>query len=885
MGSINRLKEWSRRLGMLLGRRRFERNLEEEARLHVALREAERLQSGLSPEDAHSSAVRQFGNEASRRDESREKWGWAWLDRSLQDVKYGWRVLLRNPGFTAVAIITLALGIGANTAIFSAVNAVLLKPLPYPDADRLVMIWVTEPSAPDGLFPATGPDFQDWVAQNHVFEGMAGSTSQGATLTGNGEPVQLRGAEVTPSIFSVLQARPLLGRTFSLEEGTPGHNHVVVLSYGLWQGAFGGKREIVGNKITLDGESYDVVGVMPASFKHPPIWGSRPQYWTPLDFEKPDYRKERGNHWFWVVARLKPGVTLHKAAAEMETLSGQIAKQYPQTNTGVIAKVKSLHEQLTGRVQPILLVLFAAVGFLMLIACANVANLLLTKSIGRQREVAIRMAVGSGTLRVIRQFLTESILLFLVGGAAGLAVGYAGMQVLTHSAPEGYVGDIFGIHLDPRVFGFTFLVAFVTGTLAGLVPAISAARVSFNSMLKEGGRSVSSQHQWARRFLTSGEIAVALILLVGAGLATKSLTRLLGVDLGFDPHNVLTARISLPTARYPKDVQQANFFHSFLERVRGLPGVASAAAASELPLQGGSNGPVMIEGQPAPKDIWSSPLVESCTVTPGYFHTMKMPMLGGRDFALTDTDKAPLVAVINETMAKHFWPGQDAVGKRFSHSGEKPQWITVVGVVGDVREFGLEQPAIPEAYYPESQGAYSGLIVVIRTATEPLAQVSALRNTLHSVDKDLPFVDPQALSSMVSNSSEEKRFVALLLGLFAGVALLLASVGIYGVVSYSVAQRTREIGIRMAFGAGIRNVLKMVIREGLMLGLAGVELGLIGSWGLTRYLESLLYGVRPSDPSTFALVAVAMILAVLLACFIPARRAARVDPMIALRYE
>jgi putative ABC transport system permease protein len=808
-----------------------------------------------------------------------------WLEHVRQDARFGLRMLARNPGFTAVAVTTLALGIGANTAIFSVVNAVLLKPLPYADSSRLVPIWVTEPSSPGDLFPDTGPDFQDWQAQNHVFEGMSAVTIAGATLTGAGEPRQLHGLSVSSNTFQLLGVQPLLGRSFSPDEGSTGHNHVVILGYALWQSAFGGQKNIVGSKITLDGEAYDVVGVMPAEPGFPPVWERRPQFWTPITFDAPKWKTNRGNHWFWVLARMKTGVALQKAAAEMVTISTRLAQQYPQTNTGVIAHVKSLHEQLTGDVSEVLWVLFAAVGFLLLIACVNVANLLLTKSVGRQREIALRLAVGSGARRLVRQLLTESVLLFLLGGVAGLIVGVAALRLLLHAAPIGYIPEVISVRLDFRVFGFTFLVAFLTGALAGLIPALQATRVSLSDMLKESGSPVAATHGLSRGLLTAGEIAIALVVLVGAGLATRSLVRLLGVPLGFDPRQVVAARISLPDARYPKENQQKAFFRDLIDRVQALPGVVSAGATSELPLEGGSNGPVVAEGQPVRKDIWSSPLVESCTVTPNYFRTMRIPLLSGRDVAETDTPQKPPVAVINETMARHFWPGQEAVGKRFKHPDPEAKWITVIGVVGDVREFGLAEAAIPEAYYPQSGNNSSELVLVVRAANDPQGQVPDIRTALHGLDKDLPLYGIQTLPEMVSSSSRQRRFVALLLALFAAVALVLASVGIYGVVSYSVSQRTREIGIRMAFGAQVRTVLGMVLGEGLRLIMAGVAVGLVGAWALSRYLTSILYGVRATDPLTYVLVALLMTAVALFACLVPARRAARVDPMVALRYE
>ncbi len=803
----------------------------------------------------------------------------------IQDLNYGIRLLAKNPAFTLVAILTLALGIGANSAIFSVVNAVLLKPLPYPDPERLVVIWETEPSGPGELFPDTGPDFLDWQAQNHVFEGMAAVTTVGATLTGSGEPIQLRGLEISPNAFDVLGVRPIQGRSFVSGEGPSGHDRVVILSYGLWQTAFGGEQGMIGKKIVLDGEAHDVIGIMPRELQFPPIWGQRPQYWKPIKLDEPEWKRERGNHWLWVLARLKKDVPLSKAAAEMETLSARLADQYPRSNSGVIAKVRSLHDQLVRRVRPVLLVLFSAVGFLLLIACVNVANLQLTKSVGRSREIAIRLAVGSGIPRLVRQVLTESVLLFFLGGVAGLLVGLAVTKVLVGAAPRGYLPQVVAVGLDLRVFVFTFLVAFVSGTLAGLVPAVHAARVKCGETLKETGSTVVVPHNTSRHLLTAGEIAMALVMLIGAGLTVKSLVRLLGVDLGFDPTNVVTARLPLPEKRYSKDIQQAGFYQSLLERVRTLPGVVSAAAASHLPLRGAGNGVVYIEGQPPPKDMWSSPLVWWCSVTPDYFRTVRIPLLSGRDFTLADTSEAPPVAIINESMARLFWPGQDAVGRRFKHSPEDKSWITVVGVVGDVRESGLDRPAPPEAYSPETQNTSPFLALVVRAANDPSGEVSALRQAVHELDKDLPLIEVQTMPELVSESTHEKRFVALLLGLFAAVGLILALVGIYGVISYSVAQRTREIGIRMAFGASLVHVVRMVLREGLKVVVVGVAAGTLGAWALTRYLTSVLYSVRATDPWTFAGVAGAMVVVALAACYVPARRAAGIDPMAALRYE
>jgi putative ABC transport system permease protein len=878
------LREFARRLLMLVRRRQFDTDLEEEMRLHRELREQEQIERGLSPKEARYAAQRRFGNELTLREESREMWGWNWLESLVQDVRYGLRMLVKNPGFTVVAVLTLALGVGANTAIFSVVNAVLLRPLPYPDPDRLAVIWENISNYPGAVCPVTGPDFQDWQVRNLSFEGMAAILMSSKTMTGAGEPVQLRGEEVSPGVFGVLGVQPLLGRTFAPDEGAGGHSKAVILSYASWRDILGGARDIVGLKIVLNGETHEVVGVMPPSLRFPIAYGGEPEYFAPID-QSTQLWKNRYSHSFRVLARLKKGVPLSKAAAEMETLSHQIAQQNPRANSGVTAKVGSLHEQLTGDVRPTLLVLLAAVGFLLLIACANVANLLLTKSIVRGHENTIRTVLGSGLIRIVRQWITESVLLFWVGGATGLLVGYWAVRLLVSAAPASALPRGFAIHFDTRVFVFAFAVAFVTGILAGLAPAFQASSLNFQETLKEGSRTFTRSPQYSQRLLITCEVGMAMVMLIGAGLAVKSLVRLLGVQLGFDPQHVLTARVQLPAARYPKEYQQAAFYTNLIERVRALPGAVSAAAASDLPLGGGNNGPLYIEGQPVPKDAWSGPPVRSCEVTPGYFKTLGIPLLNGRDFTLADTSDSPKVAIISEGMARRFWPATVAVGRRFKHSWESKEWVTVIGVAGDVREYGLQSPGMPQAYFPETQETSASLALVVRAADDPSAQIAAIRSAVHSLDNDLPLNSPRPLSELVSQSSANKRFFALLLSLFAVTALSVASIGIYGVVAHNVAQRTHEIGIRIAVGAKRGHVLRLVVGQAFKVTLTGVGLGALSALVLTRYLKSLLYDVKPMDPVTFASVAAMLLLVALLASYIPARKATKIDPMVALRYE
>ncbi|MGH9378226.1 MAG: ABC transporter permease [Terriglobia bacterium] len=808
------------------------------------------------------------------------------IETIVQDLRYGLRQLRRNPGFTAVAVITLALGIGANTAIFSMVNAILLQPLPYKNPQRLVRLETTGPGSASPAPVASGPDFEDWQKENHVFKEMAAGFVANKALTGRSEPLQLSGFEVSPQIFHLLGIPPLLGRTFTQDETQPGRDQVVILSYGLWQRAFGGDNMIVGKSIMLDGKPHDVVGVMPRSLKFPDLWwGTKAEFWVPLNLENPAWRRLRGNHWLWVLARMKKGITLARAQADMTTISRNLQQQYPREDTGVSATVLGLRGQLTKQVRPALLVLFAAVGFLLLIACANITNLLLARSITREREIAIRLAVGSGRTRLVRQLLTESVLLFLLGGLAGLLVGWGALRVLLYAAPEGYIPSITQVRLDGWVFGFTLGIAFLAGILAGLVPALHFSNPDLHSTLKEGGRSTAGHHRSVRSSLTVIEVALALLMLIGAGLALKSMARLMGVDPGFDPHNVLEAGIALPQSRYKSGEQQTAFYEQLMDQVRALPGVESASAADYPPLWGNPNGFVYIEGQPLPKNMYSGPAVDWCTILSDYFHTMRIPLLSGRDFTLRDGAKSPPVAIVNEAMAHFFWPNENPLGKRFTRDYQKPEWITIVGIVGNVREDGLDQAARPEAYFPEAQNPDSDLAVVLRTLTVPLGEADALGRTVRNLDKELPVPDVGTMSQIVSGSYKQQKFLALLLGLFAAAALALALIGIYGVISYSVAQRTHEFGIRLALGAQRRDVLRLVAREGLALALIGVATGLVASFALTRLMASLLYGVKPTDPATFIAVPLLLIVVALAACLIPARRAAKVDPVVALRHE
>ena len=882
---MNWFSEFGRRFLMLLRRGRFDAELEEEMRLHRQLLEQEQIERGLSPKEAHYAAQRRFGNDLVLREESRDMWGWNWLESLLQDVRYGLRMLARNPGFTAVAVITLALGIGATTAIFTVVNAVLLRPLPYEKPDQLVAVFETEPDCRN--CPVSGPDFLDWRQRSSSFSRLVAGTMDQASLTGAGEPQHLDGADVSPGIFELLGTRPTLGRTFASDEER-GFHYVVILSYGLWQRAFGGDRSLVGKKITLDGKQAGVIGIMPKGFQFPRMWGNPdPDFWVPLPVDA--LKQNRGGHWLWVLGRLRPGMAQRQAQAEMTGIAGQIAQQFRNTNGDVGATVVELHEELVGKTRPMLLLLFCAVGFLLLIAGANVANLLLAQATRRQREMAVRLAVGAGRWRLARQLLTESVGLGIMGGAAGLVLAVCGKALLVSLAPPHTLPAVNPINLDARVFVFALAVCLLVGILFGLAPALGASRIDLDESLKEGARGFTGGVR-ARRFrggLVACEAGLALVLVIGGGLLIHSLKNLLAVDLGFNPKNILTMELNLPSSRYPKNEDRLAFFQNAVERVKGLPGVRDASATSKVPLAGMSNnGDIWVEGRPRGPEF-QGPLVEFSYVMPGYFHTLGVPSPVGRTFTSADGAGAPRVAVINETLARHFWPHESPLGKRFSQAVNPPHWVEVVGVVGDVRQsWSLADLPLPEAYFPYAQWAdYDDLYLVVRSALNPASLVQPVRAQLLNLDPDLPAYHVETMEQIRAARAAAPLFRGVLMTLFALVALTLAATGIYGVMAYAVTERTHEIGVRMALGALPRDVLRMVVGQGTALTLVGVAAGLAGAFALTRFLASFLYGVLPTDPGTFVGASLLLVGVATLACYIPARRATKVDPLVALRYE
>jgi putative ABC transport system permease protein len=803
------------------------------------------------------------------------------MESLLQDLRYGIRVLRKSPGFTLIAVLALALGIGANSAIFSVVNGVLLQPLPFDDPSRLVWVFDTQPQL--ATAPASLPDVLDWKEQNHSFEYLAAFTGGGGFLDQNDEAEVISGAMADADLFPLLRVSALFGRTFTAEENKPGANRVVILSYKLWQRRFNSDSGIVGQTITLSGRATTVIGVMPAGFDFP----NHSEIWRPLEMDRT--KTDRGPHFLNAIARLKPGTALEHSQAEMSTIAGQLAAAYPEKITGHGVKIEPLRDVLLGDIRPALFVLLGAVGFVLLIACANVANLLLARSAARQREFAIRTALGASRLRIIKQLLTESVLLSLVGGVAGLLIGVWGVRLLI-GLGSGDIPRSEAIGLDRWVAAFTILLSLVTGIVFGLAPALQVSRPDLNESLKEGGRtSPGIRHNRVRNLLVVSEIALALVLLIGAGLMIRSFIRLHEVNPGFNSRNVLTMSVALLRVKYPEEQKVASIFQQLPLKLATVPGVQSAAAIKDLPLAGSDTSDYFaIEGRPDPPAN-DRPLVYYRVCTPGYFQTMGISLLAGRDFDERDTKQSPNVTLINEVFARTFFPNEDPIGKRLKLQGQQRDPLLIVGVVGNIRHQGLELEAVPEAYAPHLQDPVGtelsrSMTIVIRTAGDA-ATARSVRDAAMSVDSGLPIFNVRLMEGYLYQSLARRRFNLLLLEIFAGVALALAGVGVYGVISYSVSQRAHEIGVRMALGAKRSDILGLVVRQGLALTLTGVALGIASAFVLTRFVTSLLYGVSPTDLLTFVVVPLILAGVALAASVVPASRATRVEPAIALRCE
>ena len=803
-----------------------------------------------------------------------------------QDTRYGARMLRKSPGLTSVAVLSLALGIGAISTIFSFVNGIMLRPLPYPESNRLALL--DETALKRGIISmgVSFPNFLDWRQQNHSFEDIAAYTTGGFAIAGSGptggsEPEQLKGAFVSQGLFEILGVAPIRGRTFTADEDQPDHDQVVILSYGLWQRRFGADPNFIGQTVTLNNRSRTVIGIMPKGFQFPEV----AELWAPMALNTKLWT--RTDHGLQAIARLKPGVTIEQAQSELTTIAANIEEQNPITNEGMSVSLTSLRAGLVGDYKKALLILLGVVGFVLLIACVNVANLLLARATARQKEIAIRAALGANRKRIFRQLLTESVLLGLISGALGLMLALWGMELLLAAIPI----DIpfwMKFDLDGRVLGFTAACSLLTGVVFGTAPALEASNPDLNETLKEGGRSSAGagRHR-LRSLLVVAEIALSLVLLVGAGLMMRSFIRLQHVDAGLNPEGVLTMNVALPRLKYLEPEKRITFFRNLLERVRTLPGVQSAGAVSNLPLSGNNSGrSLTVEGRPV-LSVGEAPMINHCVVTPSYFGAMGIPILKGRDFDERDTRDSAKVTIIDERLAREYWLDDDPIGKRirFGPPEDNEPWHTIVGVVREVKHDRLDASTRESVYLTLPQMPIGGMSLAIRTGGRPENLIGAVRGQVRELDPDLPVTRVMPMTDVVARSVWQPRLYTALFGVFAAVALILATVGIYGVMSYAVTQRTREIGLRMALGAQRQDVLKLVVGQGFLLASIGVGAGLAAALALTRLMSSLLFGVTATDPITFAAVSVLLAGVALAACFVPARRAAKVDPMVALRYE
>ncbi|HEY0320288.1 MAG TPA: ABC transporter permease [Pyrinomonadaceae bacterium] len=822
------------------------------------------------------------------------------METLWHDLSYSVRLLWKNPGFTIVAILSLAIGIGANSAIFSVTNALLLRPLPYRDADRLVILWNRSPGlnvAQDWFSPAMHYDIK---TQNHVFDDTAISIGGSYNLTGQGTPERVDGARISASLFPILGAQSKLGRVFSAAEDEPGQPQTVILSHGFWQRRFGSDPGVIGKTLMLNGISFQIVGVMTPDFSldkevMPAVNAiERADVLLPLPMKEAG-STDRDHEDFNIFARLKPGVTVQQAQAEMDVIAERMKRQYPENyppHGGLTISVVPLLEQVVGDIRLILYVLFGAVGFVLMVACANVANLLLSRAAARQKEIAIRTAVGASRLRILRQLLTESVLLSLAGGLFGLVIATLAVRVLRTFGPEN-IPRLDEVGVDTRVLAFTFLVSLITGIVFGLVPALRASRVDLNEALKEGGRSSAGgggalglSHHRLRKLLVIAEVALSLVLLIGAGLLVRSYNRIVNAYPGYNARNVLSLRLSLPASKYAKPEAIAAFYRQINERIKQLPGVEAVGVTYSLPMSTVAFAwePIIIEGY-APQASQSSIISNTRIVSPDYFRVMEIPLLKGRYFNEQDKTGEPEVVIVDETLARRFWPNENPIGKRLQQRAKPDSWRTVVGVINSARKYSTEKEPPITVYYPHEQYVARNMYVLVRTTSDPAPMAAAVTREIQAADPELPVFDVNTMEQRLYDSLARQRFSMFLLGIFAAVALILAAIGIYGVMTYWVNQRIHEIGIRMALGAQPGNILRLVLRQSLILVSLGIAIGLAGAFALTRIMSSLLFGITATDRLTFIMLSLLLAGIALLSSYLPARRAAKVDPMVALRYE
>ncbi len=862
---------------------RVDQEFSEEIQAYLDLLTEAKLRQGLSPQEARRNALLELGGVEQVEERVREIRMGRFIETVWRDVRTGVRALVHSPVFTVVTVLSLALGIGANTAIFCVVNGLLLRPLPYPESEQIVDVWHTPPQQSfPGLdrFSVSPANYLDWKAQSTAFEQMAVYTDTRFSLSTSNDPLSLIGAVVSSEFFSVLRSNAMQGRTFTPDDERPGHDQVVVIGHRLWQRAFGANPNIIGQTLTLNSRSFTVAGIMPDGFEFP----REAELWVPLAWDDNE-RQVRSDHNYLVIARLKQNVSLEQAQAEMSTISSRLEQQYPEANKGWGAVVISLRADLVGDVRLALLVLFCAVGFVLLIACANVANLMLARGANRQKEIAVRIALGAGRARLVRQLLTESVLLAVSGGLLGLLLAVAGSKLLVQLGSLPNSGDI---GIDSWALGFTLLVSFSAGIIIGIVPALRFTRSSISETLKQGsGRTGGSPlKQHTRKALVISEVALSLVLLIGAGLMIRSFWKLQNVDPGFDTSNALTMSVVLTWIRYPEPHQRLAFMDRTIEQIRAVPGVVSVGATTKIPLTGGgSTQPFSVEGRPIAA-IAEQPMAQTRYITSDYFRAIGIPLRQGRFFSDHDGDKSVPVVIISEAMARRFWPGENPVGKRLTPSFHLEQGAReIVGVVGDVKSTGLDADASAMMYLPYKQAPLPFMSFVVRTASNPESLIQPVSKAIYSIDKEQALTNVQTMDQVLRKSLSDRRFNMTLLLTFAGVALMLAAVGVYGVMNYTVTLRRRELGIRMALGAEKMDVLRLVLGQGLTLTLIGVGAGLISAYALTRLMASLLYGVTATDYLTFGSVAAVLIAVGLAASYVPARRATKVNPTIALRAE
>jgi putative ABC transport system permease protein len=864
-----------------------DQDFENELEIHLEMLTDENVRRGMAPEEAKRAARMRLGGLTQLKETNRELQGLPLIETFLQDTRYAFRMLRKNPGFTAVAVLTLALGIGANTAIFSVVYAVLLKPLPYANPDQLFNVFQAKPQEGVGGTGWSYANFAELREQNRVFSDMAGAQQHQLTLTGRGEPAVVNTSVVTPELFSLFGEKPLAGRAFFPEDGKAGAPPVVILSENLWRGTFGADPNILGSSINLDKRSFTIVGIMPAAFRFPLLTKSE-QLWIPL-VQDPlfgSWTERRGGHWLQVTGRVKPGVSMTQVQAELDAIAARFAKEFPAENDGWTIRMVPLQQMIVGKARSALLVLLGAVGLVLLIACANIANLLLTRATSRAREIAVRTTLGAGRTRIVRQLLSETAVLGLLGGVTGIALAYWGVQALNSLLPEN-LPRMNAIRVDNFVLGFALLLSATASCAFGLAPALFAANSNLQSSLREGGgRSGESRsRRRARSFLAAGEIALAMVLLVGAGLLLRSFSKLMSVSPGFDAQHLVKADISLPRFQYSTPQQWAAFSDELLARIQAEPGLEDSAVAVPRPIVDGFiNLGLDIVGNPASSASASADYV---SVSPDYFRVMGIPLLSGRLFDRRDILSSHRVTIISKTMARLYFPNQDPLGKqlRFSFPPDSGAAREIVGIVGDVRDIALGQDPGPMMYVPYAQAPFWGANVVVKSALSPSSVAAAIRQEVQKIDKDLPVTEVAMMPDIIETSVAQPRFRTFLLGLFAAMALVLAATGIFGVISYSVSCRTNEIGIRVALGASRGSILRMVLRETLVLTFAGMALGIPCALAASRLLGHMLFGVSVNDPATLASVTFALAAVATLAGYVPARRAMSVDPMVALRYE